>query len=323
MKRILSLFVAALLISTCIFGAVPCSAKTIHTKTLSFIDIRANAEGAGYKWNNYDDILTLDGLTIETEDDYGLKINDGATVILKGKNYIKASKAAVFIEGKVIIKGSGTLTLVSDEGIYCSSDDRTDTLTINGGSFDITAKTFGIISDFHTVTINSAKFKINVESGTAMKAQKLSIGVNTNVNADSPLIGVEKLHIEGANLNINTSSEALKGGAITFNELKLKAGNDKNSLASVEAYSGQASVKTVSTYDGSAKSIFLGDKFGAFYDILIFVAIIAVLTAVVVLPIVIKKKKAKAAIEARDKAEEERKAEAKAKKKTLKENKDQ
>ena len=156
-----------------------------------------------------------------------------------------------------------------------------------------------------------------------MKAQKLNIGVNTTVNANSPLIGAEKLHIEGANLNINTSSQALDGGIITFNELKIQAGSDKNSLTSVEAYNGQASVKTVSTYDGSAKSIFLGNKFGAFFDILIFVAIIAVLTAIVVLPIAIKKKKAKAAIEARDMAEEERKAEAKAKKKTLKENKDQ
>ena len=89
-------------------------------------------------------------------------------------------------------------------------------------------------------------------------------------------------------------------------------------MTTAENYEGEACIKTVSTYDDAPKSVILGDKFGAFFDVLIFVGIAVVLAAVVVLPIVIKKKKAKAAIEARDKAEEERKAEARAKKKAAK-----
>lgn len=318
MKKFLPIFIVLVLAVTVIMGAIPCSAKTIHTKTLSFLDIRANAEGPGYKWNNYDDILTLDGLNIDTEDDFGLKIIDGATVIIKGNNYIKASKAAIFIEGKVIIKGSGTLTLVSDQGIYCSSDDPTDTLTINGGKFDITATSIGIVSDFHTVNLNGVNVKIKAENGTAVKAQKLNIGVKTVLTADAPVIGVEKLHIDGASLTVNTKTEALKSNSLSLAKLKLKAGDSSNNLSNVDSYTGQACIKTKSTYDDSPKSVILGEKYDAYFDILIFIGIIAVLSAVVVLPIVIKKKKARAAIEARDKAEEERKAEAKAKKKSVK-----
>ncbi len=318
MKKFLPLFTVLMLTVAVIMGAVPCSAKTIHTKTLSFIDIRANAEGPGYKWNNYNDILTLDGLNIDTEDEFGLKINDGATVIIKGNNHIKASKAAVFIEGKVIIKGSGTLTLVSETGIFCSSDDSTDTLTINDGKFNITASSIGIVSDFHTVNLNGVNMKINAENGTAIKAQKLKVGVKTVLYANAPIIGEQKLYIDGASLTVNTASEALKGNSISIAKINIKAGDSSNTLSAIDTYDGQACIKTTSTYDDSPKSVILGEKFGAYFDTLIFIGIIAVLSAVVVLPIVIKKKKAQAAIEARDKAEEERKAIAKAKKKSAK-----
>lgn len=318
MKRILSLFVALMLVSALFCSALPCSAKKIYTSTLSFIGIRANARDDGYEWNNYDDILTLDSITIDTDADYGLKICDGATVILKGSNYIKASKAAIFIEGKVIIKGEGTLTLIGEQGIYCSSNDRTDSLTIIGGKFDITASKIAVVSDFHSVSINNSSFNIKVENGSAIKAQRLKIGINTSITANATIVGVERLHVEGANLTVNTTSEALSGGTIYLNKLKLSAGNDKNSLSPVDSYDGQASIKSISTYDGSRKSLILGERFPAFFDVIIFILIIAVLSTVIVLPIVIKKKKVNEAILARDKAEEERIAEIKARKKAEK-----
>ena len=62
--------------------------------------------GEGYFWDNpKHSHLTLSDLRIDTEDEYGLKITDGATVILKGDNRIKATKAALYIGGNVIFRG--------------------------------------------------------------------------------------------------------------------------------------------------------------------------------------------------------------------------
>lgn len=319
MKRTFTVLLTSIFVLTLVFGGSAVSARTIYKNTISLLGVRANVSGDGYSWNNYDNILTLDGITIETDDDYGLKILDGATVILKGTNYIKASKAAVFIEGKVIIKGSGTLVLEGENGIYCSSNDSTDRLTINGGKYEITSRSNGIVSDFHSVSITNSKVNISSKGGTAIKAKWLTVGAKTALTADSPLVGQDKLHIEGANVTLECDSSALvSGNTITFSKLDLKTGSSASSLSAADSYASEAFVKTTSTYDDSRKSLLLGSGYSAAFDILILASVILVLSCAVVLPIVIKKRKAYAAIDTRDKAEAERIAEARAKKKAAK-----
>lgn len=323
MKKIFILFLSVTLIFATLL-ALPSSAKTVYTKTLSLLSIRANAKGDGYKWDNYNSILTLDGLNIDTEDDYGLKIMDGATVILKGKNYIKASKAAVFLEGKIIIKGSGSLILEGENGIYCSSNNRTDTLTINGGKYEITSKAQGIVSAFHRVSLTDCQMEITTEGGVAVEAERLTVGAKTVFKANGSLIGHKKLHLEGTDLTIESKNAALvSDNDITFSKLVLKTGDSSTSLAQTESYNGESFVSAKSTYDDSKRSLILGDKYPFALDIVIFIGIAAVLVCAVVIPIIIKKKKAEAAVLARDRAEDERKAEAKAKKKAAKQKEDQ
>ena len=319
MKKILVLIIALALTVGASAFTLPASAKTIYTKTISLLSIRANARGEGYRWNNYDSILTLDGLNIDTKEDYGLKIMDGATVILKGTNYIKASKAAIFIEGKVIIKGDGVLILEGENGIYCSSNDPKDTLTINGGKYEMTCTAQGIVSDFHRVALNDCNVKISTSGDVAAEAQRLTVGAKTVLSANASLVGHKKLHLEGANVKLESKGAALVSGSeITFAKLVLSGGASKSSLSKLEKYNGEAFVSTSSTYDDSKRSVILGEKYPAILDAAIFAAVAVVLGCAVVLPIVIKKKKAQAAVIARDLAEEERKAEEKAKKKAAK-----
>lgn len=284
-------------------------AKTVHKNTISLIGVRANKEGTGYKWNNYDDILTLDGLNIQTSDEYGLKIKDGATVILNGENYIKAKTAAIFIEGKVIFKGSGKLTLIGENGIYCSSSDTTDTLTVNGGKYVINSTKEGIISSYHKITITKSVFNINSESGTAIEGEKVSIGVGSKITANASIIGHDKLSFEGADVNVTSQTAAfVSDSSITFKALTIKAGDTKDSLSSADTYENQNCVKLTSTYDGSKKSVLFGSKFGAVTDVLALLGAGVILGCTIALPIIIKKKKTKAAVEKRDKEQNEKKS---------------
>ena len=319
MKKILILIMAAAMILSVSALSLPASAKTVHTKTLSFLSIRANASGDGYKWDNYNDTLTLDSINIDTEDDYGLKIVDGATVILKGTSYIKASKAAVFIEGKVIFKGNGKLVLEGENGIYCSSNNSKDTLTINGGTYDITSTAQGIVSKYHRVSLTSCNVSINTKGDVAAEAERLNVGAKTTLTANGSLLGRMKLHLEGTNVSVESKGKALiSDNEVTFSKLILKTGASNTALSEAEGYNGEAAVSTKSTYDDSKRSVILGEKYPAILDVVIFLGIAVVLGCAVVLPIVIKKKKAQAAVLARDLAEEERKAEAKARKKAAK-----
>ena len=107
-QRILLAASAVLLTVVLAFFVLPgmTEAKTI-TETLNLVNVTQNERGDGYQWANRYDILTLDGLRLETENDFGLRLPKSCTVVLKGTNYIKAGKYALTCSGNVSFKGNG------------------------------------------------------------------------------------------------------------------------------------------------------------------------------------------------------------------------
>ena len=305
MKKIISLFVALITVTALFTLALPVSAKSVHKSTVNFIGVNRNQSGSGYSWDNYNNVLTLNGLNIKTGDDYGLKIQDGSTVVLKGNNYIEAKKAAIFIEAKVVFKGSGTLTLVSETGIFCSSSDSTDSLSIIGGNYKITSSGIGIVSDFHRVSFSGCKVTVNTSSDIAIKAQTITTGANTVIKANGSLSGKDKIQIESSSVTVNAKNAALiSDKPVVFSGVTLKAGDSSSSLSVIDlktaSYSGQRSVKTISKYDGQKKSLFFGDDVPRFVDTIVMILGIGLVACAVVLPVLHNKKKAKEAIARRD-----------------------
>lgn len=305
MKRILSLIIALLTLSALFTFAIPVSAKSIHKSTVNLIGVNKNQSGSGYEWDNYENTLTLNGLNIKTSDDYGLKILDGATVVLKGNNYIEAKKAAVFLEAKVVFKGSGTLTLVSETGIFCSSADNTDSLSILGGTYKITSSGIGIVSDFHRVSFSNCKVTVKTSAETAIKAQSVTTGANTVIKANGSIYGKDKILIESSSIVVNANASALiSENPIVFSKVTVKAGDTPKNLSVIDlnnsSYDGQKSVKTISRYDGQKKSLFFGDDVPRYVDIIVMIVGVLCVVSAVVLPVLYKKKKVQEAIAKRD-----------------------
>ena len=308
MKRVLSIIIALITVTSLFTIALPVSAKSVHKSTINFIGINRNQSGSGYNWDNYHNVLTLDGLNIKTTDDYGLKIQDGSTVVLKGDNYIEAKKAAIYIEAKVVFKGSGTLTLVSETGIFCSSSDKTDSLSIIGGNYKITSSGIGIVSEFHRVSFSSCKVTVNTAGDVAIKARTVTTGAKTVIKANASIVGQDKLQIESSSVTVNAKNAALiSDKPVVFSGITLKAGDSSNALSVIDlktdSYNGQKSVKTISNYDGQKKSLFFGDDVPRYVDTIVMVLGIALVACAVVLPVLHNKKKAKEAIAKRDSEE--------------------
>ncbi len=305
MKRILSLIIALITVTALFTLAIPVSAKSVHKSTINFVGINKNQSGSGYNWDNYHNVLTLDGLNIKTGDDYGLKIQDGSTVVLKGNNYIEAKKAAIFIEAKVVFKGSGTLTLVSETGIFCSSSDKTDSLSIIGGNYKITSSGVGIVSEFHRVSFSNCKVTVNTSNDVAIKAQTVTTGAKTVIKANGSISGKDKIQIESSSVTINAKNAALiSDKPVVFSGVTLKAGDSSSALSVIDlktaSYNGEKSVKIISKYDGQKKSLFFGDDVPRYVDTIVMVLGIALVACAVVLPVLHNKKKAKEAIAKRD-----------------------
>lgn len=85
-KRVFALVSPAVIIalfSVC-SSAAPASSGVIK-ETLDLTRPQKNISGEGYYWNNRENTLELNGINIDTDDEYGIKLIDGATVKLFGK----------------------------------------------------------------------------------------------------------------------------------------------------------------------------------------------------------------------------------------------
>jgi hypothetical protein len=329
MKRLLSfLFILVLTISA--LTITPSAAKT-HTESISILNADRNLSGDGYEWHNPSDTLTLTNLRVDTQDEYGLKVpayqKSGhprklVTIILNGDNYIKASKAALFLECNVLIRGNGSLTLVGDEyGILCNSAKVEHKLTLSDGTFIVSGGVDGIHSEFQKVTVSGADLTVSSENGYAINARDLQTGYNARIKATGSFHTSYSMLLQASDLSIESKEAALiTGKYMELDSMTLKAGDSLSSLSDIDSYSGEKAILTVSTFDDSPKSILFGEKYPLALDIVLLVAVILVLGIVVVLPILIKKKKAKAAVLQRDAEEAERKKRKKEEKKSAAKN---
>lgn len=306
MKKFTVILLFIIVVSAFLGANISAHGNYTHEKGISFLDIRRNETGNGYEWNNYDDILTLDNIQIKTEDDYGLKLPHGATVILKGTNYIKASKAAVLLAGKVTFKGDGKLVLEGENGFFCSSNDIKNFFTINNGTYEIKSTGTAIVSEYHRISLNNCNMKITTESEFAIYSANIDIGVNSKIVANSAFYGKDKITLDGADVSITSNKSALEsGGDIKFIKVKILAGTQNNALKHTENYSGEACIETQSIYDNTKNSIILnalGISAPVVFDALILLCVFILIACVVALPIYIKSIKTKKAIKLRDEA---------------------
>lgn len=319
-KRILTILIT-LALTVPLFSCLNISAAKTITECVSILNPRQNMRGDGYYWDNPNDTLTLTNLNIDTEDEYGLKIADGATVILKGDNHIKASKAALYIGGNVVFRGNGTLTLEGGEtGILCNSTKNTDKLSITSGIFTVRGGTDAIKAEFSKVSLSgSAELTLKSGKGNAVSVRELVMSAGVTLNAVGSLYSSYSMLIQGANLTVSSESSALvSDGTLKLESMNIKVGDSTSSLSDASEYNGENAVTTVSTLDTGIKSILFGDKCSIAVDIILLVVVIAILAAAVVVPIVVRKKKAAAIIEQVKLAEAEAKKQKKeAKKKRL------
>lgn len=281
--------------------ATPVSAASQLTGTVNLSRPQKNMRGPGYEWDNIHDTLTLDGLNIDTTDDYGLRITDNATVILKGKNYVKASKAALTCQGSVTFKGSGSLILVSDDmGIYFYSSDTSTTARFLEGTFQITAGGDGIRSDATFLSFTGANVTIQ-----SADADQFAIDCHScklfggKITADNAIRASFSLEVRALNLNVTAQKPALSSAQkLSVSDVSLKAGNSADSLKAVESYSDEYCISTKSTAKSIGTSIFFGDSVSAIVDILLFVVLLLLIAGGIALPIVRARQKAKKALAA-------------------------
>ena len=281
--------------------AVPVSAAAQITETVNLSRPQKNMSGSGYYWDNRNKILTLDGLYISTSDDYGLRIPAGATVVLKGKNYITASVAALTVPGNVTFKGTGSLILKSgDMGIYFYSTDDSTTARFLEGNYEITANGTGMQSEYTALSIVNGKFSINAPTADkyAILGREVKLYGGT-LTMDNSVHTSVSLEVQGVNLEINSTKAALSSDkTLKVNKVSIKSGAAAGSLSSADEYTGENCILLKSSARNLGSSILFGASVPMFVDILIAIVLLALIAAGIAVPFIRSYRNSKKAQEA-------------------------
>ena len=305
---------AVCLVLTAVLLLVPFASAAVYeadavvtiTKSINLTNPRMNMTGAGYAWMNLDKTLTLDGLYIDTSDEYGMRIPDGATVILKGNNYIRAASYAMGIPGNVTFKGNGTLTLVGgDSGLYFYSTDDTTIARIMGGNFKITAGGVGIRSEYTTLSVTKGTFDIDAlaKDGVAILGRTLKLH-GGKFTAQGPITASQNLEIRAANLSVAADRAALSATRkLTLKDVSLSVGDTADDLRKADSYNGENCIRVKSAANLLGESVLFGETVPMFADILVIVALAALVAAGIGLPLLRAHRRSKRALAAAAEAE--------------------
>lgn len=301
-KRIYNLLVCILLTCLILSPAITVQAvsETLDT-CVNLINVTKDEKGSGYAWNNRYDTLTLTDLNINTNDSYGLRLPDNATVILVGDNYIKSAGVGIECVGNTTFKGDGSLTIVSgDKGIYVSTTNGRKIVKFVSGKYDITAEKYAVYS--LNVPVSFADCNINFVAGEAASlAYELSVN-QVVIDSNSPLISENNLTISDSNLTINASQQALvsQKGSLKLNKMDMSS-NGK----AIENYNGESSIATKGNVEHYTKSVLFGAGVKIWVDYVLIISIILIIGAVIFAKVYtqkIKDKKKREEIEAIRKA---------------------
>ena len=302
-RRILSLFFVLTLLLAPLFAARP--ARAAAGETLDLLNVRQNQRGEGYEWANRTDTLTLRGLRIETDDRYGIRIKDGATVVLEGDNYIKASYAALDIEGSATFTGTGSLTLVAGEiGFLNPAGAKNHRVNLTGGTYRITAPR-GIVSERAEWSLTGGSLTVDATE-SAIEGRSVKI-LGGSLTANAPLRASNDLKISYAALELSASSPVLVSEkSLSLSGLVTK---DGKTIASAADYAGENVLSAVPAKRGRTTSLLFGAAVPIYVDYLIFGAAALTVAAIIAVPRMRKKKSLQAAREryAAEQAEKEQK----------------
>lgn len=264
--------------SMCAVFSVNVSAENVIKNTVNIAAANKNERGSGYDWANRTDILTLDNLYVDTEDPYGLRLPDNCTVILKGDNYIKASKYGIACSGTVVFKGSGSLTVeAGDIGIYLVSQDTSHKIRLIEGTYTIKAGKYGVYSEYADFSFVGNKMNITVtgEEAFAISGRRVNLMGGT-FTADSSVKATHELAVEGVNLDITSDRAALSAQILTVRDVDISVNGTV-----VEEYNGEEAIIGKSTAKYVRTSAVFGESVPGFVDYIC----LAILTVGVVIGI--------------------------------------
>lgn len=314
-RKIYNLIKTFTVLAVCVLAIIPFvtneAKAATSAETLNLAYVKMNQSGEGYYWDNINRVLTLNDLVIDTDEDFGIRLPENATIELKGTSRIKAGKYALGCPSNVSIKGKGELILESgDSAIFVHSKTDSHKFRVFEGKVTAKGTLHGIKSEIAEISITGGVVNFESAEGAAVNSRVFSV-TGGEVNVNGGVVATHLIRINEAKVNVsNAVAEALDSkNLLELENVKILVGSKAGKLSEVEEYKGEKYFSTEPVSPGPRDSILFGEGVPITVDYALLVGAIVLVAAAIVLPVVrkrIKTKKLYAALEA-EKTEKEKK----------------
>lgn len=259
---------------------------------VNLANVNKNESGEGYYWNNPDEILTLDGFSVSTDEDFGLKLPADATVELKGTNRISASKYAVGCPGSVTFKGDGELILESGESaLYSYSTNSNHKIKITEGKYKFTSGEEVIKLDGAEFSVTGGSLELTSSGELAIFGRDLSF-TGGSVTAAGALRASHLIKINRSSLEIGAQTQALIcENLIDISNVELSLGDSPSSLSVADEYGNEKYMIAIPEKEEGRRSIIFGENVSGVLDYAALAAVVILIAAAIVVPILLRKRK--------------------------------
>ena len=165
----------------------------------------------------------------------------------------------------------------------------------------------GIASPYQKVAIGAVNITVSGKN-CAINVRDLTTASGASIQAKGSFYTSHSMILQSSAISIESDRSALlSDGTLKLENMTLTAGASLSELSAIDTYSGEKALKSVSTFDGTVKSLLFGEGVSIVVDLLILIAFLLLLGAVIAVPILHKRRKVQKIIAARDAAEAEEK----------------
>lgn len=286
----LSALLTAILLILCVLPASAASNDTI-TECLDVSLLNTDLKGPGYTWDNIECIFVMDGLKINTTDQYGIKLPTNSKIELKGNNTITTSAYGIHCLSNLEFYGNGTLTIVAPEAaIICVSTAPSDNVRFKSGTITASGTKIGVFSENAKLSFTGAKLTVDASVNSIFGNNVQMTGGKLELKGG--IYAKTAVSITDTTLSVTSSSKAIDAkGGVSMTGKSILAGESEATLSTVTEYDGQACLRITPQGKKSAPSLLFGEGVSPVFDYVVFALIVTSAVAAVAIPVAIKYKK--------------------------------
>lgn len=217
LKKFCIVIVTVMTVTICVpFSS---SAGLVGKRPIGTLSVGYDTESKNgdWSWDSKTLTLSLNNCKIKTKQVYGCIVPDGTRVVISGKNVISSDRVALWCRGTMVIEGSGTLKLKSNQDTALTTD---ESLILRSGDIYVSTKSKfaapvvidkSLIVNGGSMYVSDHKSNSGIEAVRNIKVHKGNLTSESSVDNAVEIYAGKAIYVDGGCIKGKTGGKTSYG----------------------------------------------------------------------------------------------------------------